>query len=59
MSDDVDKELELGLENTSESWKRALVVAARDNRNTARLVLTVAVLTLAVALVTLIVTLVK
>jgi hypothetical protein len=30
--DEVDEELQLGVDNTSEAWKQALVVGAQDER---------------------------
>jgi hypothetical protein len=64
--DETDDELQLGLDNTSESWKRALVASERDARRDRkaaagreRLILLVAAATLVVALATLIVALVK
>ena len=36
MADDVDQELETGLANTTESWKRGLLAAAHDARRARR-----------------------
>jgi hypothetical protein len=49
--DALDKELELGLDNTTDSWKRGLLLAAKDARNTQQRILRVATLTLVVAVV--------
>lgn len=64
--DETDDELQLGLDNTAESWKRALVASERDARRVRqaaagreRLILLVAAATLVVAAATLIVALVK
>jgi len=56
---ELDEAFRLGLDNTSESWKRALVHSAWDSHKTNRRVLLVAALTLFVAAATLIVTLVR
>jgi hypothetical protein len=55
----VDDELQVGLDNTTESWKRGLLFAAREARQTERWIARIAGLTLIVALATLLVTLVK
>lgn len=64
MPNEIDEELQLGLDNTSESWKRALVSAARDAREAGkaaarreRWILRFAAATLVVALATLLVSL--
>ncbi len=57
--DDVDQALQLGIDNTSESWKKALVVAVADARSRDRLILRIAVATFLVAAATLFVTVLK
>jgi len=64
--DEADRELELALDNTSESWKRALLIAAGDMREAGkatarreRWIIRIAVATLAVALATLVVSLLR
>jgi hypothetical protein len=55
MGDDFDR----ALEDTTQSWKRQLLVAARDSGKRERWILRIAASTLAVAVVSLIVVLIR